>query len=81
MAGSPGSQQCPQTPDVQLQVRAARSQRVQAPFCAPGQVAAQVRLDVVAGGAVETGQVSSHRQPQLVSERHHVIGGGQTAGW
>jgi hypothetical protein len=29
---------------------------------------------VVAGGTLETGQVSSHRQPQLVSERHHVIG-------
>jgi hypothetical protein len=50
-------------PDVQLQVRAACSQRVQAAFCAPGQVAAQVGLSVVAGGALETGQVGSRRQP------------------
>ena len=59
---------------IQLQVRAARGQRVQATFCAPGQVAAQVGLRVVAGGTLETGQVGSHRQPQLIRERHRVIG-------
>ena len=61
-------------PDIQLQVRAADSQRVQAAFSAPGQVAAQVGLGVVAGGALETGQVGGHREPQLISERDQVIG-------
>jgi hypothetical protein len=41
---------------------------------APGQVAAQVGLGVVAGGTLEPGQVGSHRQPQLISERHQMIG-------
>ena len=54
---------------------AARGQRVEAAFCAPGQVAAQVGLGVVAGGVLEAGQVGSHCQPQLISERHQVIGG------
>ena len=40
----------------------------------PGQIAAQAGFGVVAGGALETGEVSSHRQPQLISERHRVIG-------
>src|ERR1019366_1059874 len=40
-------------PDIQLQVRAARVQRIQAAFRAPGQIAAQVGLGVVAGGALE----------------------------
>ena len=57
-------------PDVRLQMRAARDQRVQAVLGAPGQVAAQVGLGVVAGGAFEPGQVGSHSQPQLISERH-----------
>jgi hypothetical protein len=29
---------------------------------------------VLAGGALETGQVGSHCQPQLISERHRTIG-------
>ena len=61
-------------PDVQLQVRAACGQRVQAMFRGPGQEAAQVGFGVVTGGAFETGQVGSHREPQLISERHQVIG-------
>ena len=36
-------------PDVQLQVRPLRGQRVQAVFSAPGQVAAQVRFGVLTG--------------------------------
>ena len=40
-------------PDVQLQVRAPGGQRVQAPFRAPGQVAAQVGFGVLVGGALE----------------------------
>ena len=49
-------------------------QRVQAVLSAPGKVAAQVRFRVLAGAALETGQVGSHRQPQLVSERRQRIG-------
>ena len=40
-------------PDVQLQMRPLRRQRVQAAPGAPGQVAAQVRFGAVAGGARE----------------------------
>jgi len=29
---------------------------------------------VVAGGAREPGQAGSHRQPQLIGERHQMIG-------
>ena len=39
-------------------------------FCAPGKVAAQVGLGVLAGGAQ-----GSHCQPQLVSEQPRTIGG------
>jgi len=53
--------------------RAACAQRVQAAFGAPGQVAAQIGLGVVAGGTLEPGQVGSHCQPQLISERDQVI--------
>jgi hypothetical protein len=40
-------------PDVQLQVRPPRGQRVQAAFGAPGQIAAQVGFGVLAGGALK----------------------------
>jgi hypothetical protein len=40
-------------PDVELEVRPLRGQRVQAVLGAPGQVAAQVRFSVLAGGALE----------------------------
>ena len=61
--------------DVQLQVRAAGRQRVQAALGAPGQVAAQVRFGVLPGGAREARQVGGHCQAQLVSERRWMIGG------
>ena len=61
--------------DVELEVRPPGGQRIQATLGAPGQVAAQVGLGVLAGGALEAGQVGSHCQPQLVSERHRRIGG------
>jgi hypothetical protein len=60
--------------EVQLQVRAAGSQRVRVAFRAPGQVTAQVGLGVVAGGALEAGQVGGHCEPQLINERDQVIG-------
>jgi hypothetical protein len=56
-------------------VRTLGGQRVQAVPGAPGQVAAQVRFGVLAGGALEAGQVRSRCQPQPVSERHQGIGG------
>jgi hypothetical protein len=62
-------------PDVQLQVRPPGSQRVQAALGAPRQVTAQVGFGVLAGGALEAGQVGSHRQPQPVGERRRRIGG------
>ena len=54
-------------PDVLLQVRAARGRRVQAAVSAPSQVAAQVGLGVLAGGAREPGQVGGHGQPYVIS--------------
>jgi len=62
-------------PDVQLQVRPPGSQWIQAALCAPGEVAAQVGFGVLAGGALEPGQVGSHGEPQPVSYRHKAIGG------
>jgi hypothetical protein len=62
-------------PDVQLQVRPLRGQRVQAVLGAPGQVAAEIRIGVLAGGAFEAGQVRGHRQPQPVGERPGRITG------
>jgi hypothetical protein len=61
-------------PDVQLQVRTLGAQRVQAVLGAPGQVAAQVRFGVLAGGALEAGQVGSYCQPQPVGERRQRFG-------
>src|SRR5262249_57266692 len=58
----------------QRQMRAAGSRWIQAAFGAPDQVAAQVGCSVSAGGTLETGQVGSHCQPQLISNRHQTIG-------
>jgi hypothetical protein len=54
-------------------VRSLRGQRVQAALGAPGQMAAEVRFGVLARGALEAGQVGSHCQTQLVSERRQGI--------
>ena len=62
-------------PDVELEVRPLRDQRVQAALGAPGQVAAQIGFGVLARGALKAGQVGSHCQPQPVSERLRRIGG------
>jgi hypothetical protein len=56
-------------PDVQLQMRPPRGQRVQAALGAPGQVAAQIRFGVLTGRALEAGQVGSRCQSQPVGER------------
>jgi len=50
-------------PDVQLQVRASRGEGIHAAFGAPGEVTAQVRLGVAAGGASEAGQVGRNCEP------------------
>ena len=42
-------------PDVQLQVRAPGQEGVQAALGAPGEVAAQIRVGVGSGGALEPG--------------------------
>ena len=36
---------------------------------------ARIGFGVIAGGALEPGQVRGHCQPQLISERHRTIGG------
>jgi len=61
-------------PDVQLQVGAPYSQRVQIQLSAPGEVAAEVRLGVLAGGALKTRQVGSHSETQRISNGHRAIG-------
>ena len=61
-------------PDIQLQVGPPGGQRVQAPLGAPGQVTADIRFGMLAGGALEAGQVGGHGQPQPVSERLRRIG-------
>jgi hypothetical protein len=63
-------------PDVQLQVRTAGGQWVQAAPGGPGQIATQVRFGVLPGWAGEPGQVGGHCQAHLVSERRWMIGGG-----
>ena len=54
-------------------MRPPRSQRVKAPVGAPGEVAAQIRMRVVAGGALDPGQIGCHGQPQPVSMRHEMV--------
>jgi len=56
-------------PDVQLRVRPLGSQRVQAAFGGPGQVAAQIGFAVLPGGAFDAGEVGGYCQPQPVIER------------
>ena len=58
-----------------LEVRALGGERVQAALGAPGQVAAQVRFGVLAGGALEAGQVGGRCRPQLAGERLRRIRG------
>ena len=55
-------------------MRAPGAQRVQAPLSAPGQIAAQIRVGVVAGATLEPSQVGGDRKPQPVSIRHEMIG-------
>ena len=50
-------------------------ERIQAALGAPDQEAAQIGFGVIAGGALEPGQVRGHCQVQLVSERRKRIAG------
>ena len=54
-------------------MRPPRGQWIQAALGAPSKVGAQVGSGVLAGEALETGQVGSHGQPQLISEWRQVI--------
>jgi hypothetical protein len=56
-------------------VRALGGQRVQAALGAPCEVAAEIRFGVLAGGALEAGQVGSYRQLQPIGERLRRIRG------
>jgi hypothetical protein len=47
---------------------------MQAPLGAPGQVAAQIRVGVITGGALEPGQVGSYGKPQRVGMRYVTAG-------
>jgi hypothetical protein len=51
-------------------VRPPCGERVWAALGAPGQISAQIGLGVLAGGALEPGQVASHREPHLIGEWH-----------
>ena len=62
-------------PDVELEVRALGGQRVQAALRGPCEVAAEIGFGVLAGGALEAGQLGSYRQPQPIGERLRRIGG------
>jgi hypothetical protein len=61
-------------PDVELQVRTPAASGSTTPS-APGEVTAEVGFGVLAGRALEEGQVGSHGQPQLIGERRRKIGG------
>ena len=56
-------------------MRTPGGQRVQAALGAPCEVAAEIRFGVLAGGALEAGQVGSYRQSQPIGERLRRIGG------
>ena len=55
-------------------MRAPGQERVQAAFRAPGEVAAQIGVGVVSGGALEPGKIGGHGKPQPVSMRHGMVG-------
>src|SRR5258708_6135908 len=61
-------------PDVQLPVRAPGQERVQAPLGTPGEIAAQLRVGMVWGGAFEPGKIGSYREPQPISMRDQSAG-------
>jgi hypothetical protein len=63
-------------PDKQLQVRAPGQERVQAALGAPGEIAAQIGVRVVSGGALEPGKIGSYCEPQPISMRDQITGPG-----
>jgi hypothetical protein len=61
-------------PDVQLQMRAPGQERVQASLGTPGEIAAQIGVGMVSGGALEPGKIGSYREPQPISMRDQSAG-------
>jgi hypothetical protein len=61
-------------PDIQLQMRAPGQEGIQAAFGTPGEIAAQVGVGVFSGGALETGEISGHGEPQPISMRNEAAG-------
>src|SRR5258708_34341096 len=61
-------------PDVQLQMRAPGQERVQASLGTPGEIAAQIGVGMVSGGALEPGKIGSYREPQPISIRDQSAG-------
>jgi len=55
-------------------MRAPGQERVQAAFGAPGEVAAQIGVGVVSGGALEPGEIGGYCVPQPVSMRDEIGG-------
>jgi hypothetical protein len=56
-----------------LECAGPESRRPRTLLGAPGQIAAEVRFGALTGGALEVGQIGSHCQTQLVSERRQRI--------
>jgi hypothetical protein len=55
-------------------VREPGQEGVQAALGAPGEIAAQIGVGVVSGGALEPGKIGSHREPQPIGMRDESAG-------
>ena len=64
-------------PDVQLQMGAPGQEGIQAALGAPGEIAAQIRVGVLSGDALEPGKIGSHRELQPISMRDQSAGLGR----
>jgi hypothetical protein len=58
----------------ELQMRAPGQERIQAAFGTPGEIAAQIGVGVVSGGALEPGKIGCHREPQPIIMRDEGAG-------
>jgi hypothetical protein len=55
-------------------MRAPGQEGVQASLGTPGEIAAQIGVGVVSGGAREPGEIGSHREPQPIGMRDQSAG-------
>src|ERR1700728_1797237 len=76
--GGPEPAELLHPPDIQLQIRAAHGQRIQAALSTPGEITTQVGFGVLTGRTLEPAQVGSGCQPYTIGPR--VTGGGE-GGW